>query len=299
MARPANKGLDYYPFDTDFFSDMKIRKLIRRQGGKAVTVYACALCFIYKNGYYIGADNELPFIISEQTGFDEAYIQQVLECCFSLGLFDKELYDTKKIITSKGIQERYSKICSLTKKRSGISEYNLITSEEMPIITERMPIITERMPLKEKKRKVNKNTPLTPLAGGDGELKKNENSFNSETVSVTDQNPEKEKSCAKKEKARNLCFDFISSEFREVFMRFVEYRKSILKPYRTQQGLEAAYRQLTKYSGGDPVIAAQIVERSIANEWQGLFEIKQKLKNNETVNSRFFIGEQDYGEDTI
>jgi hypothetical protein len=166
MARTANSGLDYYPFDTDFFSDIKIRKLIRRQGGKAITVYACVLCFIYKNGYYIGADNELAFIISEQTGCEEAYIRQVLECCFSLGLFDMELYDTEKIITSKGIQERYSKICSLTKKRTGISEYNLITSERKPIITETKPIITEVMQQRKEKGNKEEVSSDTSLSGG-------------------------------------------------------------------------------------------------------------------------------------
>jgi uncharacterized phage protein (TIGR02220 family) len=178
MGRTVNKGLDYYPFDTDFFGDIKIRKLIRRQGGKAVTVYACVLCFIYKNGYYIGADNELPFIISEQTGCEEAYIRQVLENCFSLGLFNKELYDTEKVITSKGIQERYSKICSLAKKRSGIIEYCLLTSEIVtetkPIVTETKPIVTETKPIvteviperKEKESKVNKIEYLKPPLQG-------------------------------------------------------------------------------------------------------------------------------------
>lgn len=50
MARIAKSGLEYFPFDIDFFQDIRIRKLIKRQGGKAVTVYALLLCLIYKNG---------------------------------------------------------------------------------------------------------------------------------------------------------------------------------------------------------------------------------------------------------
>ena len=75
MARTIKKGLDYFPFDVDFFQDIRIRKLIKYQGGKAVTVYALLLCTIYKNGYYAEWDKELPFIISEQSGYTEAYIQ--------------------------------------------------------------------------------------------------------------------------------------------------------------------------------------------------------------------------------
>lgn len=51
MGRNVKKGLDYFPFDVDFFQDIKIRKLIKYQRGKAVTVYALLLCLIYKNGY--------------------------------------------------------------------------------------------------------------------------------------------------------------------------------------------------------------------------------------------------------
>ena len=110
MGRNRKLGLDYFPMDVDFFQDIRIRKLIKYQGGKAVTVYALLLCIIYKQGYYVRWDDELPFIISEQTGFEEAYIQEVFKCCLIVGLFSKKLYDSDKVITSKGIQERYKKI---------------------------------------------------------------------------------------------------------------------------------------------------------------------------------------------
>ena len=36
MARTFKKGLDYFPLDIDIFNDLKIRKLIKYQGGKAI-----------------------------------------------------------------------------------------------------------------------------------------------------------------------------------------------------------------------------------------------------------------------
>ena len=69
MARTFKKGLDYFPLDIDIFNDLKIRKLIKYQGGKAITVYALLLCNIYKSGYYMKWDKELPFICSELTGY--------------------------------------------------------------------------------------------------------------------------------------------------------------------------------------------------------------------------------------
>ena len=65
MARTFKKGLDYFPLDIDIFNDLKIRKLIKYQGGKAITVYALLLCNIYKSGYYMKWDKELPFICSD------------------------------------------------------------------------------------------------------------------------------------------------------------------------------------------------------------------------------------------
>lgn len=129
MARIAKSGLEYFPFDIDFFQDIKIRKLIKRQGGKAVTVYALLLCLIYKNGYYMQWDEELPFIGSELSGFDEAYVSEVIKTCLSLGLFDKNMLDTEQVLTSKGIQIRYCDIQRLNKRMSRIDKYSLIADE--------------------------------------------------------------------------------------------------------------------------------------------------------------------------
>lgn len=160
MGRQKKIGLDYFPFDIDFFQDLKIRKLIKYQGGKAIVVYALLLCNIYKQGYYMRWDEELPFIVSEQTGFEEAYIREVIKCCLVIGLFSKELYESYKILTSKGIQERYQKINELCRRNGNILEFNIISSEEKPISSEEKPVYSEEKPIssaKSAQSKVNKN----------------------------------------------------------------------------------------------------------------------------------------------
>lgn len=129
MGRNRKLGLDYFPMDVDFFQDIRIRKLIKYQGGKAVTVYALLLCIIYKQGYYVRWDDELPFIISEQTGFEEAYIQEVFKCCLIVGLFYKKLYDSDKVITSKGIQERWIKLTDYVGNDFLTSKLNLLGND--------------------------------------------------------------------------------------------------------------------------------------------------------------------------
>lgn len=124
MGRLPLKGLSSWPCDADMFHDVRIRKLIKYQSGKAVTVYIYLLCLIYKNGYYIKWDKELPFVISETTGFDEAFINSVIDCCLVLGLFSKELYDSERVLSSKAIQVRYERL--VDRRTVTINEYNLI-----------------------------------------------------------------------------------------------------------------------------------------------------------------------------
>ncbi len=157
------KGLSYFPFDIDFFQDLKIRKLIRCQGGKAVTVYALLLCFIYKSGYYIWWDEELPFAISEQTGYDEAYIREVIKSCVTLGLFSRELFDGEGVLTSRGIQERYAEICELSRRVYVIEQFNLISEQKegvsvqkKDISVQKTDINLQKTAISATKRKVNK-----------------------------------------------------------------------------------------------------------------------------------------------
>lgn len=155
MGRKRKVGLDYFPLDIDFFQDIKIRKLIRRQGGKAITIYACLLCNIYKCGYYMRWDNELPFIISESTGCDEVYISEVLKDCLALGLLDKRMFDEESVLTSYGIQERYQRICADCKRKCVIEEYKVISSEEIRISSEEKGISSEEMMVSSEEKGIN------------------------------------------------------------------------------------------------------------------------------------------------
>jgi hypothetical protein len=152
MANKVKPGLEYFPLEVTFFDDIKIRKLIKYQGCKSLSIYTLLLCLIYKNGYYMLWDQELPFIISEKIGCEEGYIKEVINSCFSIGLFNKQLFDENKVITSKGIQERYADICKQCNKKAKISEFNLIISEEKTIKSEEMGIKSEGMAIKSEEK---------------------------------------------------------------------------------------------------------------------------------------------------
>lgn len=131
MPRKAKTGLDHFPFDTDLFSDIKVRKLIKYQSAKAIAVYAYLLCIIYRDGYYMKWDNALPFIISECLGFDEAFVGEAIECMVRLGLFNEHMFREKQVLTARGIQERYLRELARLRRTGDVSEYSLLDSPHL------------------------------------------------------------------------------------------------------------------------------------------------------------------------
>ena len=59
-------------------------------------------------------------------------------------------------------------------------------------------------------------------------------------------------------------------EWRELFRDWARNKKG---PYKNLRGLRAGYSHLQKISSGDIAAAREIVERSLANGWQGLFPL--------------------------
>ena len=117
MGRPTKQGLEYFSLDVRMFSDIKIRKLIKYHKAQAVSVYMTLLCRIYEKGYFIEYDKDLPFIISEDCGLEEDTIVSIINYCLDVELFDKDVFDKHKVLTSHGIQERYMQACAKTKRK--------------------------------------------------------------------------------------------------------------------------------------------------------------------------------------
>ena len=89
-----------------------------------------------------------------------------------------------------------------------------------------------------------------------------------------------------KKPTKKTQFDFfeeidIPAEYRETFYVWLKFRSELKKPFKTKRGVEGCYKELLKLSGDSPELARKIVEQSIANEWQGLFELKQNNNSNE------------------
>jgi hypothetical protein len=72
----------------------------------------------------------------------------------------------------------------------------------------------------------------------------------------------------------------------ELMQKWVDYKKSIKNSYKSQSSLDIVFKKLNELSGGDYQKAEAIVEQSIANQWQGLFELRQHNTNVNRGNSQ-------------
>lgn len=67
---------------------------------------------------------------------------------------------------------------------------------------------------------------------------------------------------------------FVGEEFREIWQRYMEYRREIRKPYKSLATEKIAYDKMLKLAHNDPETAQDIIERAILGQWQGLYETK-------------------------
>lgn len=108
MGRPRKTGLDYFPLDVDFFDDEKITAISGEFGIKGEITVIRLLCAIYRNGYYIKWDDLLKFKLAKSCpGLSAELIESIVYRLIRWGFFDKTLFDSVKVLTSKGIQRRY------------------------------------------------------------------------------------------------------------------------------------------------------------------------------------------------
>lgn len=77
-----------------------------------------------------------------------------------------------------------------------------------------------------------------------------------------------------KVKAEQLEYFPEDEKLNEAFERYIQHRKKLRKPMDAYK-CELAVSKLKKLSNGDNDLAIQIIEQSINEGWQGLFELKQ------------------------
>ena len=105
------------------------------------------------------------------------------------------------------------------------------------------------------------------------EIIKNKNKVKKDTTNVV----------SKKATKPLFSLDFINDEkFKKLFEEWLDYKRRVKhNSYKDQKQIELAYRKMYELGSGDIETCRAIVEQSIANNWQGLFELKTQSFNNQ------------------
>lgn len=167
MARPNKIGVEYFPFDVDFFNDEKIGAISGEFGIKGELACIKLLCAIYRQGYFILWSEMLQMkLIKELPGVSATLLNEIVSRLIRWNFFDKDLFDKSGILTSKGIQRRYFEITKRREKNSVDLPYLLVSVNNNQVSAYRNTIsddinVCNNSQSKVKESKVNKKEKLS------------------------------------------------------------------------------------------------------------------------------------------
>jgi len=165
MARPSKVGLDYFPMDTDYFSDEKFQFIVAKYGLIGEIICIRLFAKIYRNGYYTRWTEDDALLFSTTVNLTTEVVDQVIFEATKRGLFSSEMLKENSILTSHGIQSRYMKACSDSRRINTVIEqrFNLLlnkpelTTNNIGLTTSKPPLTHEVMPQSREREEREKN----------------------------------------------------------------------------------------------------------------------------------------------
>jgi len=167
MARPIKIGLDYFPMDTTW--DMKMRLLKARYKLEGIGLVVELFQAIYKEGYALGWDEDSRLLIADEASISIERLDEIVSFAASKGIFDSRAIK-KGFLTSHGIQSRWVKACTESKRKENqippeldlLQPSSVFNTEETTVNSEETTVNSEfSTQSKVNKSKVNKEE-ITP-----------------------------------------------------------------------------------------------------------------------------------------
>ena len=85
-------------------------------------------------------------------------------------------------------------------------------------------------------------------------------------------------------KSKEIDLSFLQKDFIPIVEKWLLYKKEKKQEYKGQTSINTFCKKLIEYSNGDAIIAEAIIEQSIANNWAGIFELKNNNNGNKQQN---------------
>ena len=142
MARPFKSGVDYFPLDV--VVDDKVKILEAEHGLIGFGVWVKLQQKVYSSNYWVNWDKKAKIIFSNEVNVDINSVNDIINSCMEWEIFDRKIFEKYFVLTSRGIQKRYFKICEKRLRIEVIKEYLLI---EVPIIEKQEIVIVDINPV--------------------------------------------------------------------------------------------------------------------------------------------------------
>jgi len=221
----AKTGFDYYNVDTDRYQDIRIKRLKKTFGCNGVAVYDYILCEIYRvKGCFLEWDESTAFDVADYLELKESAVNEIVNYCGVVGLFNKELLTSGSIISSLSIQNRYIEMCRRAKRTNCDIPKNVIILEE----TKKLPEETAKTTEETQQSKVEKSKeipPPTPPLGGESE-------------NTSPQNPPETNKTPKEKPPWKKDFDVYKQGLREAFKSIRKNKEWIEKQEKFNPGVD-------------------------------------------------------------
>lgn len=248
MARPKKEGLDYFPMDTDIFSDEKVRILKARYGTDGIALYLYVLCRIYRNGYYARYDEDFEYVAAEELQMSVAKVQQIMTYLFSRSLLTKlakvsTLVIPVTIITSHGIQRRFQQAVKARAQKT--------------------PIAVEEAFWLLKKTETESFIKVTHQGG-----------FSENNPSFSEKNPSNSENNAIKESKVNKYIYYSNPELNDIFGQYIQMRNN--------QGARLADDQIRLLKeeldriGENDMDRIAICKKAYVSGWKSFYPVRKK-----------------------
>jgi len=218
-------GLDYFPFDVDFFDDDKILFTSARFGIKGENIAIRLLCKIYSEGYFyrFGEDEALLFAKRVGDNCQYSFVNDVVHELVKRGFFNKSIFDRFKILTSSGIQKRYFEASERRKKVEIYEQLLLIDVEKFKnvyIIKQNVYIIDENGNIIKQKKGEESKGEEKPSYEGKGKDEDLEEKKREQAVKLA---AEKSAALTRKKEFYNSLIPFIERYSKEMVRSFYDY----------------------------------------------------------------------------
>ncbi len=242
MAGQVQLNLNHYPTLVKWYLDERIDELKYRKKAAGYLFWQTMVSFAYNTSYYFSWTTISKRRVCEIALVTEEECDDILSCCFELGIFDKGLFDDYNIITSFDIQEGYCKCSTRKTKVLLVKEYLLVP----PVYYNRLKVTLTN--LKGEVLPVPKNDEIsprlaTPVVASLEKLKNTPASFNHNTnasepkavpVPVTPVTPKNESLPDKNEE--NLP-EWLKKKGEKFSYSYEEIRQELIKPYEKRDEL--------------------------------------------------------------